>query len=112
MRDVTPAQALAHPTWAMGPKNTIDSATLMNKGLEVIEASRFFGFGPEQIDVVVHRQSVAHAFIVFRDGSIKAQLAAPDMRMPIGYALAYPHRLPGGDADKARNPIGLGGAAL
>jgi 1-deoxy-D-xylulose-5-phosphate reductoisomerase len=110
MRDVSPAQALAHPTWAMGPKNTIDSATMMNKGLEVIEASRFFGLAPEQIDVVVHRQSVAHAFIVFRDGSIKAQLGAPDMRIPIGYALAYPQRLPGGDAGKARDSIGLGGA--
>jgi 1-deoxy-D-xylulose-5-phosphate reductoisomerase len=94
----------------MGPKNTVDSATMMNKGLEVIEASRFFGLAPEQIDVVVHRQSVAHAFIVFRDGSIKAQLAAPDMRIPIGYALAYPQRLPGGDVGKARDSIGLSGA--
>jgi 1-deoxy-D-xylulose-5-phosphate reductoisomerase len=108
MREVTPAQALAHPTWAMGPKNTIDSATMMNKGLEVIEASRFFGVKPEQIEVVVHRQSVAHAFVIFKDGNVKAQLASPDMRVPIGYALAYPQRLDRADAAKTRAAIGLG----
>ncbi|HET9343723.1 MAG TPA: 1-deoxy-D-xylulose-5-phosphate reductoisomerase [Candidatus Eremiobacteraceae bacterium] len=90
---VTPVQALVHPTWTMGAKNTLDSATLMNKGLEVIEACRLFGLAPSQIDVVVHRQSIAHAFVVFADGNVKAQIASPDMRMPIGYALAYPDRL-------------------
>ncbi|HMF29526.1 MAG TPA: 1-deoxy-D-xylulose-5-phosphate reductoisomerase [Candidatus Cybelea sp.] len=86
--------ALAHPTWRMGTKNTIDSATMMNKGLEVIEASRLFGFSGEQIRIVVHPQSVAHGFVIFTDGSVKSQLAAPDMRVPIGYALSYPKRLP------------------
>lgn len=89
----TPAQALVHPTWTMGTKNTLDSATLMNKGLEVIEACRLFSLAPSQIDVVVHRQSIAHAFVIMRDGSVKAQIASPDMRMPIGYAIAYPDRL-------------------
>jgi 1-deoxy-D-xylulose-5-phosphate reductoisomerase len=92
--------ALAHPTWQMGTKNTIDSATMMNKGLEVIEASRLFGFPGEQIRIVVHPQSIAHGFVIFTDGSVKSQLAAPDMRLPIGYALAYPNRLPSvGDPD-------------
>lgn len=86
-------QALAHPTWRMGTKNTIDSATLMNKGLEVIEAGRLFELPGERIDVVVHPQSIVHGFVVFTDGSVKAQLGAPDMRVPIGYALAYPERL-------------------
>jgi 1-deoxy-D-xylulose-5-phosphate reductoisomerase len=85
--------ALAHPTWRMGTKNTIDSATMMNKGLEVIEASRLFGFEGDRIRIVVHPQSVAHGFVVFTDGSVKSQLAAPDMRVPIGYALSYPKRL-------------------
>jgi 1-deoxy-D-xylulose-5-phosphate reductoisomerase len=85
--------ALAHPTWRMGTKNTIDSATMMNKGLEVIEASRLFGFPGEQIRIVVHPQSVLHGFVLFTDGSVKGQLAAPDMRLPIGYALSYPKRL-------------------
>jgi 1-deoxy-D-xylulose-5-phosphate reductoisomerase len=85
--------ALAHPTWRMGTKNTIDSATMMNKGLEVIEASRLFGLGGDRIKIVVHPQSVAHGFVLFADGSVKSQLAAPDMRIPIGYALAYPKRL-------------------
>ncbi|MGA7248286.1 MAG: 1-deoxy-D-xylulose-5-phosphate reductoisomerase [Candidatus Cybelea sp.] len=87
------AEALAHPTWRMGIKNTIDSATMMNKGLEVIEASRLFGIEGERIRIVVHPQSIAHGFVFFRDGSVKSQLAAPDMRVPIGYALAYPKRL-------------------
>lgn len=86
--------ALAHPTWRMGTKNTIDSATMMNKGLEVIEASRLFGVPGERVRIVVHPQSIAHGFVIFTDGSVKAQLAAPDMRVPIGYALAYPDRLP------------------
>jgi 1-deoxy-D-xylulose-5-phosphate reductoisomerase len=86
--------ALAHPTWRMGTKNTIDSATMMNKGLEVIEASRLFGLGGDRIRIVVHPQSVAHGFVIFSDGSVKSQLAAPDMRIPIGYALSYPRRLP------------------
>ncbi|HEY9085572.1 MAG TPA: 1-deoxy-D-xylulose-5-phosphate reductoisomerase [Candidatus Tyrphobacter sp.] len=85
--------ALAHPTWRMGKKNTIDSATMMNKGLEVIEASRLFGVEGERIGVVIHPQSIVHGFVLFTDGSVKAQLAAPDMRLPIGYALAYPDRL-------------------
>jgi 1-deoxy-D-xylulose-5-phosphate reductoisomerase len=85
--------ALAHPTWRMGTKNTIDSATMMNKGLEVIEASRLFGLEGARIRIVVHPQSVAHGFVIFTDGSVKSQLAAPDMRLPIGYALSYPKRL-------------------
>ena len=85
--------ALAHPTWQMGVKNTIDSATMMNKGLEVIEASRLFGLPGSQIHVAVHRTSVAHGFVVFTDGNVLGQLAAPDMRLPIGYALAFPDRL-------------------
>jgi 1-deoxy-D-xylulose-5-phosphate reductoisomerase len=88
------AAALAHPTWRMGTKNTIDSATMMNKGLEVIEASRLFGFDGDRVRIVVHPQSIAHGFVVFSDGSVKSQLAAPDMRIPIGYALSYPDRLP------------------
>jgi 1-deoxy-D-xylulose-5-phosphate reductoisomerase len=94
IRNATVADALRHPTWQMGTKNTIDSASLMNKGLEVIEASRFFGVPGERIEVLVHRTSVAHGLVVFSDGNVKAQLAAPDMRLPIGYALAYPDRLP------------------
>ena len=86
--------ALAHPTWNMGTKNTIDSATMMNKGLEVIEASRLFGIPGDRVKIAVHRQSIAHGFVIFKDGNIKAQTAAPDMRLPIGYALAYPQRLP------------------
>jgi 1-deoxy-D-xylulose-5-phosphate reductoisomerase len=89
----TVADALAHPTWQMGVKNTIDSATLMNKGLEVIEASKWFGVPGDRVQVVVHRTSVAHGFVVFTDGNVVGQFAAPDMRLPIGYALAYPDRL-------------------
>ncbi len=87
------ASALAHPTWRMGTKNTIDSATMMNKGLEVIEASRLFGLPGERVRIVVHPQSVTHGFVVFSDGNVKSQLAAPDMRLPIAYALGYPRRL-------------------
>jgi len=93
MADATVAEALAHPTWQMGVKNTVDSASMMNKGLEVIEASRLFGIPGERVHVVVHRTSVAHGFVVFTDGNVVAQLAPPDMRLPIGYALAYPDRL-------------------
>ncbi len=95
MRGASVADALAHPTWRMGTKNTVDSATMMNKGLEVIEAARLFGLPAERIDVLVHPTSIVHGFAVFTDGSVKAQLASPDMRVPIGYALAYPDRLPG-----------------
>ena len=89
-------EALAHPTWNMGPKITIDSATLMNKGLEVIEAHFLFSLGYDQIDVVVHRESVVHGLAEFRDGSMMAQLATPDMRLPIQLALSYPDRLGAG----------------
>ena len=93
LADVTVEQALAHPTWSMGPKITVDSSTLMNKGLEVIEAHELFGVGYDQIDVVVHPQSVVHSMVEFTDGSTIAQLSMPDMRLPIGYALDYPRRL-------------------
>ena len=93
MENASLAAALQHPTWQMGVKNTVDSATMMNKGLEVIEASRLFGLPGRQISILVHPQSIAHGMVAFTDGSVKAQLAAPDMRLPIGYALAYPDRL-------------------
>ncbi|HWC10366.1 MAG TPA: 1-deoxy-D-xylulose-5-phosphate reductoisomerase [Acidimicrobiales bacterium] len=89
---VTLADALAHPTWTMGPKVTIDSSTLMNKGLEVIEAHELFGIGFDAIEVVVHPQSIVHSMVEFSDGATLAQLSRPDMRQPIGYALAYPDR--------------------
>jgi 1-deoxy-D-xylulose-5-phosphate reductoisomerase len=92
LADVGVEQALTHPTWKMGPKITIDSSTLMNKGLEVIEAHELFGTGYDKIEVVVHPQSVVHSMVEFTDGSTVAQLSMPDMRLPIGYALAYPHR--------------------
>lgn len=90
---VTKAQALKHPNWTMGAKVTIDSATLMNKGLEVIEAKWLFGLKPEQVEVVVHSQSIIHSLVQFEDGSIKAQLGLPDMRLPIQFAMAYPNRI-------------------
>ena len=90
---ITPDQALKHPIWDMGSKITIDSATLMNKGLEVIEAKWLFDLKPEQIKVVIHPQSIVHSLVHFADGSVKAQLGAPDMRTPILYALTYPERL-------------------
>ena len=93
LAEVTVADALAHPTWKMGPKITIDSSTLMNKGLEVIEAHELFGVSFDNIDVVVHPQSVVHSMVEFTDGSTIAQLSMPDMRLPIGYALGYPHRI-------------------
>jgi 1-deoxy-D-xylulose-5-phosphate reductoisomerase len=91
---ITPEQALRHPTWSMGAKITIDSATLANKGLEVIEAHWLYDVPYDAIDVVVHPQSVVHSAVVFVDGSLKAQLGAPDMRLPIQYAVTYPERLP------------------
>ena len=91
---VTRAQALKHPNWDMGAKITIDSASLMNKGLEVMEAKWLFGLGNDQIDVVVHPQSIVHSLVQFQDGSLKAQLGLPDMKLPIQYALGYPRRLP------------------
>ncbi len=89
---VGPAEALNHPTWKMGSRITIDSATLMNKGFEVIEACHLFGFAPEQVEVVVHPQSIVHSLVEFRDGSVIAQLSEPDMKLPIRYALSYPSR--------------------
>ncbi len=93
LAEVTVADALAHPTWSMGPKITVDSSTLMNKGLEVIEAHELFGVGYDDIDVVVHPQSIVHSMIETTDGATIAQLSMPDMRLPIGYALAYPDRI-------------------
>ena len=93
LADVTLEEALSHPTWAMGPKVTVDSSTLMNKGLEVIEAHELFGADYDAIDVVVHPQSVVHSMVTFSDGATMAQLSNPDMRLCIGYALAYPDRL-------------------
>jgi 1-deoxy-D-xylulose-5-phosphate reductoisomerase len=93
LRSVTVADALAHPTWSMGPKITIDSSTLMNKGLEVIEAHELFGIGYDRIDIVVHPQSIVHSMVELRDGSTLAQLSNPDMRLPIGYALGWPDRV-------------------
>jgi 1-deoxy-D-xylulose-5-phosphate reductoisomerase len=90
---VTVEDALAHPTWTMGPKVTVDSSTLMNKGLEVIEAHELFGVAYRHIDVVIHPQSVVHSMVEFVDGSTMAQLSLPDMRLPLGYAMAYPERL-------------------
>ena len=93
LANVTKAQALKHPNWDMGAKITIDSASMMNKGLEVIEAKWLFGLKPEQIEVIVHPQSIVHSLVQFEDGSMKAQLGLPDMKLPIQYALAYPDRL-------------------
>ncbi len=95
LADVTRGQALAHPTWAMGPRVTIDSATLVNKGLEVIEAHFLFGLAYDAIDVVIHPQSIVHSLVEFRDGSLKAHMGATDMRIPIQYALTYPARADG-----------------
>jgi 1-deoxy-D-xylulose-5-phosphate reductoisomerase len=93
LMEVTKAQALKHPNWEMGAKITIDSATLMNKGLEVIEAKWLFNLAPEQIDIIVHPQSVIHSIVQFEDGSMKAQMGLPDMKLPIQYALTYPDRI-------------------
>ena len=93
LADVTLAEALRHPNWSMGAKVTIDSASMMNKGFEMIEARWLFGLPPEQIEVVVHPQSIVHSMVQFADGAVMAQLGTPDMHLPIAYALAYPHRL-------------------
>jgi 1-deoxy-D-xylulose-5-phosphate reductoisomerase len=95
LRNVTVADALKHPTWAMGPKITVDSATMMNKALEIIEARWLFDLPAHQIDVVIHPQSIVHSLVEFVDGSVLAQLSPPDMRLPIQYALNYPNRKPG-----------------
>lgn len=94
LHEVKPEQALRHPNWSMGAKITIDSASLMNKGLEVIEAKWLFGLEASQIEVIVHPQSIVHSLVQFRDGSMKAQMGLPDMKLPIQYALSYPDRLP------------------
>jgi 1-deoxy-D-xylulose-5-phosphate reductoisomerase len=93
LRSATPAQAVAHPKWSMGAKISVDSATLMNKGLELIEAHHLFGLPSENIDIVVHPQSIVHSLVEFVDGSLLAQLGTADMRIPIAYALAWPERM-------------------
>jgi len=93
MADVTPAQAIAHPNWDMGAKISVDSATMMNKGLELIEAHHLFGLAEERIEILVHPQSVVHSMVAYVDGSVLAQLGSPDMRTPIAYALGWPHRM-------------------
>ena len=95
IRKATPEQALRHPNWSMGPKITVDSASLMNKGLELIEAYHLFACTPEELDVLVHPQSVVHSMVEFRDGSFVAQLGSPDMRIPIAHCLAWPRRIDG-----------------
>ena len=104
LRAVTVEEALQHPTWSMGPKITVDSSTLMNKGLEVIEAHELFGVGYDDISVVVHPQSIVHSMVTYTDGATIAQLSMPDMRLPIGYALGFPERIatPFGAMDMAR----------
>ena len=101
LREVTPAQALRHPNWTMGRKITIDSATMMNKGLEVIEAVWLFGLPVTAVDVLIHPQSIVHSLVEYRDGSMIAQLGVPDMRIPIAYALAFPQ-----PASSDRSPTG------
>jgi len=96
LRDVTPEEAVAHPNWVMGRKISVDSATMMNKALEVIEARYLFGLPPERIEVVVHPQSVIHSMVQYHDKSVVAQLGTPDMRVPIAYGLAWPHRIESG----------------
>ena len=107
MRDVTAADALKHPTWAMGAKITIDSASMMNKGFEVIEAKWLFGVPADKIQVLVHPQSIVHSAVQFCDGAVKAQLGVPDMRLPIQYAFSFPDRLPlnGGRLDLFKQPL-------
>ena len=97
LRHITPEQAVKHPNWSMGAKITIDSATLMNKGLEVIEAMRLYRLPVEQVDVVIHRQSIVHSLVEYRDGAMIAQLGTPDMKLPIRYAFTWPHRAPSPD---------------
>ncbi len=98
LRDVTPEQACAHPNWVMGRKISVDSATMMNKALEVIEARYLFGLGPDRLEVVIHPQSVIHSMVQYRDASVVAQLGTPDMRVPIAYGLAWPERIESGAA--------------
>lgn len=98
LREVTPDQACRHPNWEMGRKISVDSATMMNKGLEIIEACRLFGVGPERVQVVVHPESIVHSLVEYRDGSVLAQLGNPDMRTPIAHALAWPERIVSGVA--------------
>jgi len=93
MANVTPSEAIAHPTWSMGAKISVDSATMMNKGLELIEAHHLFGLSAEQIDILVHPESIVHSLVAFRDGSVLAQLGMPDMRIPIAYTLGWPERI-------------------
>ena len=107
IENATVEAALTHPTWQMGVKNTVDSASMMNKGLEVIEASRLFGLPGDRVQILVHPQSIAHGMVIFTDGSVKIQAATPDMRLPIGYALAYPDRLV---EERAGDPLQGAGA--
>jgi len=107
LKDITPEQALKHPNWTMGKLVTINSATMMNKGLEIIEAMHLFNVKPEQIEVIIHPQSIIHSMVEFTDGMIIAQLSHPDMRMPIQYALTYPNRIPG--LTKPLDPTKLSG---
>jgi 1-deoxy-D-xylulose-5-phosphate reductoisomerase len=93
MQDASPEQALNHPTWSMGPKVTVDSATLMNKGLELLEAHHLFSLAPDKLDVVIHPQSIVHCLVHLSDGSVLAQMSSPDMRTPIAYSLAWPERM-------------------
>jgi 1-deoxy-D-xylulose-5-phosphate reductoisomerase len=93
MAEVTPGEAVAHPNWSMGAKISVDSATMMNKGLELIEAHHLFGLGPEHIEILVHPESIVHSLVAFRDGSVLAQLGQPDMRIPIAYTLGWPDRI-------------------
>ena len=99
---MTKADALKHPNWTMGPKITVDCATLMNKGLEVIEAMRLYRLPLSQVEVLIHRQSIVHSLVEFRDGAVLAQLGTPDMRLPIRYALAWPQR-----AESSLSPLDL-----
>jgi len=109
MADVTPKQALAHPNWSMGPKVTIDSATLMNKALELIEAHHLFSVNAERLEVLIHPQSIVHCLVYYRDGSVLAQMSCPDMRTPIAYSLAWPNRM---QAPTARLDLAGMGALL
>ena len=106
LRDVTPEEACAHPNWVMGQKISVDSATMMNKALEVIEARYLFGVSPEQLEVVIHPQSIIHSMVQFHDNSVVAQLGTPDMRGPIAYGLSWPERIASGAAalDFSRHP--------
>ena len=98
MRNVTPAQAVAHPNWDMGAKISVDSATMMNKGLELIEAHHLFAIAPDKLDALIHPQSIVHGMVYFADGSVLAQKASPDMRVPLAYCMAYPQRIDAGVA--------------